>query len=76
MTKLEELNRKMLDIEKRGLLSEEQYAAYKQLLVAVEALKVCEGHSNELFQETGEEEYMLASDHARDVLSKLESNSS
>lgn len=48
MTKIEELNRKMLDIEKRGLLSEDQYRTYKQLLEAVvllePALRLVDAH--------------------------------
>ena len=39
MTKLEELNRRMLELEHNGDISEAEYAAYKKLLEAVDLLK-------------------------------------
>ena len=38
MTKLEELNRRMLELEHNGDISEAEYAAYKKLLAAVDLL--------------------------------------
>lgn len=35
MTKLEELNRKMLELERMGVIYEQEYATYRQLLEAV-----------------------------------------
>ena len=43
MTKIEELNRKMLAIEKQGHLTEQEYATYKQLLEAAALMQeACE----------------------------------
>ena len=39
MTKLEELNRHMLGLEKAGYLTEEEYATYRNLLAAVGTLE-------------------------------------
>lgn len=39
MTKLEPLNRKVLELEHNGDLDEEEYATYKMLLEAVEHLQ-------------------------------------
>lgn len=41
MTNLQVLNRWMLAVEKQGHLTEQEYATYRQLLEAVEALKDC-----------------------------------
>ena len=53
-------------------LQHQLHNALALLEESVRLLTACERHSNELFQDTGDREYMLASDAARDFLERVE----